>query len=58
MRSNGKGTLGCCESEQPKGGGGTVLKHCPVVSWWADDGDRSCWETVGPPSEPEGACNE
>mgnify|MGYP007028139356 FL=1 len=53
LRSNGKGTLGCCHGNSPES-----LKECPVVSWWSDDGDRSCWQATQHPSEPEGACSE
>ena len=54
LRSNGKGTLGCCHSKSPK----SPLEKCPVVSWWSDDGDRSCWETTQHTSDPEGECTE
>ena len=61
MRSNGHGTPGCCEVKEPSKkhpGPGPSLSRCPVVSWWSDEGNRSCWETVTHPSEPEGACDE
>ena len=57
MRSNGAGTTGCCELRTDKYGNKS-LSHCPVLSWWSDSGDRSCWETALLPSEPEGACTE
>ena len=59
MRSNGAGTLGCCEVKTDKHGNKS-FSHCPVVSWWADanGGDRSCWTPALLPSEPEGACTE
>ena len=60
-RSNGHGTPGCCEVKEPSKkhpGPGPSLSRCPVVSWWSDEGNRSCWETVTHPSEPEGACDE
>ena len=53
LRPNELGSLGCCK--EAKGGG---LAHCPVVSWWADDGDRSCWETTRHPSDSDGECSE
>ena len=58
MRSNGNGALGCCKATTNKTSGAVVYKDCPVIEWWADSGDRSCWETVLQPHENEGACTE
>ena len=58
MRSNGDGAPGCCKAVTDKQSGVVTFKDCPVISWWADSGDRSCWETVKQPSESEGACTE
>ena len=57
MRSNGDGTPGCCKVKAAPTGT-TELLECPVISWWSDSGDRSCWETALHPAQNEGACTE
>jgi hypothetical protein len=52
MRANSAGGVACCETK--KG----VLSNCPVLSWWAADGQTSCWAPVNVPSESYGACGE
>lgn len=57
MRANSAGGVACCETKRGKQGQ-TILTNCPVVSWWAADGNSSCWAPVNVPSESFGACGE